>query len=260
MEDDEVYIESDEDIDDIEIFNHNKTLDNVEQKHSDDSYINEKLNITDINYVKINFNYENLILIENLYFRLLKEFEVKTDNFDSIILTWFDFISANHDLYTINNIFSDKALKKNLKKFFTFELIVFSLTFMRDLSNDQLYNAFKTCFFYLHQNFIILIFSTILKTNKDVLNNNELAKKCKNKVDENNIWINKTTYKSIFLNNNSTIHNIIKSILKIIKTSKNNTSEENRNITIINNYLKNYTKFKTEVMKGKLLEKVYLFN
>ena len=256
MEDDEVYVDSDEDVDDIEIFNHNKTLDNVEQKHTDDSFINEKLNNTDINNVKINFNYENLILIENLYFRLLREFEIKKDKFDSIILTWFDFMSTNQDIYSISSIFSDKSMKKNLKKFFTFELIVYSLTFMRDLSNDQLYNAFKTCFFYLHQNFLIIIFSIILKSNKDVLNNNELAKKCKNKVDENNIWINKTTYKSIFLNNNSTIHNIIKSILKIIKTLKSNSLEENRNITIINNYIKNFTKFKTEVMKAKLFEKV----
>jgi hypothetical protein len=255
LEDDSVSSGSDDEYDN-DIGKVNRTIDNLKPKHYDESFVKEKLNTTDVDIVKINFNYENLILIENLYTRLLKDFENKKNNFDSSILTWFDFISLNYDVYSIENTFNDKVLKRNFKRFFVAEIILFCITYMRDISSEQIYNALKTCFFYLHQNFIIIMFLIIQKTPKETLNTNDLAKKCKAKVEENNIWINKNTFKTILLNNNKTIYNILKTLLSQIKTGSKDKPNEQKNISIIYNYVKNLKAFKVETIKEKLYEKV----
>jgi hypothetical protein len=253
LTDDEVLSESD---DEIRVTKQNMTHDEI-RKVNKESFVNDdKLNNTDIEFLNINFNYENLILIENLYSRLIKDFEMKKGSFDSNILTWFDFISLNYDTYNIMTFFKDKILNRNFKLFFIYELIIFSLTYMREMKNEQIFNAFKTCYFYLHQNFIVVMFLILSKTPKDVLNKNELAKKCKTKVDENNIFVNKSTYKSIFTNNNKSIHHIITNLIILIKKNTKDNINEQRNITLIKNYLKNSDIYKIETIKNKLYEKV----
>jgi hypothetical protein len=258
LTDDEVDSESDEE--DIKVMKHNMTHDEI-RKVNKESFVNDdKLNSTDIEYLNTNFNYENLILIENLYSRLIKDFEMKRGSFDSIVLTWYDFISLNYDTYNIMDLFKDKNLNKNFKMFFVFELIIFSLTYMREMKNEQIFNAFKTCIFYLHQNFIVVMYLILSKTPKDVLNKNELAKKCKGKVDENNIFVNKSTFKSIFINNNKSIHQIISNLITLIKKNTKDDINEQRNITLIMNYLKNSNIYKIQTIKNKLYEKVNPLN
>jgi hypothetical protein len=234
----------------------NRTHDGVKLKTYDESFTREKLNTTDIEVIKTNFNYENLILIENLYSRLLKDLENRKNSFENAVLTWFDFVSLNYDVYSLENTFTDKILKRGFKKFFVAEVVLFCLLFMGDVTDEQMFNALKTSFFYLHQNFIIIIFLIISKTNKEILNNNELAKKCKNKIDENSIWINKNTYKTILMNNNKTIFNILKNLLAQIKNNLKDKPNEYKNIAIIENYIRNIKTFKIEIIKDKLFEKV----
>jgi hypothetical protein len=234
----------------------NRTIDNLKSKNTyNDSFVKEKLNTTDIDIIKVNFNYENLILIENLYSRLLKDFENRKLNFDGSILTWFDVVSLNYDAYALESSLSDKVVKRNLKKFFVAEIVINCLTFMRDLSNEQIFNALKTCYLYLHQNFKIVMFMIIQKTGKEVLNTNELAQKCKAKIDENNIWINKNTYKTILMNNNKTIYGMLKTLLLQIKSASKGTTEHTI-LSLIYNYVKNMKAFKIETIKDNLYEKV----
>jgi hypothetical protein len=254
LTDDEVMTESDDE--DFKITKHNMTHDQIRKVNKESFVTNDKLNSTDIEFLNINFNYENLILIENLYTRLIKDFEMKKGSFDSSILTWFDFVSLNYDAYNIIDYFKDKTLNKNFKLFFVYELIIFSMTYMRDMKDEKIYNAFKTCYFYLHQNFIVIMYLVLSKTPKDVLIKNELAKKCKIKVEENNIFVNKSTYKSIFVNNNKSMQHIITNLIVLIKKKNKDNHDEQINLTLVMNYLKNSHIYKIETIKNKLYEKV----
>jgi hypothetical protein len=211
---------------------------------------------TTVEMVNGNFNFENVILIENLYSRLLKDLQSGLTKFDGTILTWFDFVSLNYDVYSVEYLVQDKLLQRNIKRFFIAELILFSLLYKRDLRFEQIYNAIKTSFFYLHQNYIIIMFLIIQRTPKEVLYNNDLAKKCKAKIDENNIWINNNTFKTILMNNNKTIYNLLKDLLSQLRGLRQTDLQDQANITLINSYIRNLKANRVETVKDKLFEKV----
>jgi hypothetical protein len=251
IEDDDVSSGSDND--DFGSFDQiNKTIENLRIKTESFVENNQKNEL----FTKTTFNFENLILIENLYNRLLKDFQNRSFNIDSTVLTWFDFISLNYDIYDLEHLLDDKVLKRGVKRFFIAEIILFCISYMRDLSNDQVYNALKTSFFYLHQNYIIIMFLVVLRTRKDVLATNELAKKCKAKVDENIIWINNNTYKTILTNNNKTIFNILKTLISQLKMVYKDKPQELSNISLVFNYVRNIKAYNVETIKEKLYEKV----
>jgi len=88
------------------------------------------------------------------------------------------------------------------------------MIFLRDLQDEQVYNGFKNCQFYLSQNFLTLVYAVISKTNKDTINNDKHASLCKKTLDENKTWLNKSNYKKNFHNNNLTIKSILKNLVK----------------------------------------------
>jgi hypothetical protein len=201
----------------------------------------------------------------------LKELELKKNNseeYDIIIQKYFDVVITGYDsIYCIESCVNDKPIKKSLKEFFVQELVVFALAFNRDLNKNEptslnLYHAFKTCLFYLHQNMIILMFVSCMLHEKRVSNNlnnnkdnsasedeklknpddkqdinhnfNVHFNECKRKIEENKIWLNKNNYKKHLRSHYKNINSIIKNILKIIKSNggnlKNIPSTNNMNL------------------------------
>jgi hypothetical protein len=256
-------------------FKHNRTVDNVKKKKGNkDSIcaIKEKLNSTDIDFLNSNhtiiINFEALYIINNLYTTLIKEMEIKKNkqsDYDSLIIRYFEIITDMYSsIYELEFSLNDKFIISTLKQFFIQEIIVFALSFMRGLDkNGQiiLFNAFKNCFFYLHQNLIILMFMCAVVFKKNIQISENLADKnyldlCKSIVDDNKIWLNKNNYKKYLKTNNKSIFATIKNIIKQIKEQDKDNQGEMINLSIIINYMKNYSKYKIDVIKENIFKKM----
>jgi hypothetical protein len=292
MEEEDAIIESEEDEINENLpnnFKHNRTVDNVKQTKAEDSICaaKEKLNNTDIDFLnsnhKLNINFESLLVIITLYTDLMRELEMKKYkqlDYDNLVKRYFEvIINAYDSIYILERSLNDKCIQSALKQYFIQEIILFSLIYNRNLDKSDLlsvtlHNAFKTCLFYLHQNLIILFFICCVIYRKNITESfeNESSRtqamaKCKSKVDENKIWLNKNNYKKYLKANNKTVLGIIKNILKGIKNDQTNTSDSifaksNKNFNdhfygIINNYVKNILKFKIEVVRDNIYKNVF---
>lgn len=317
MEEEDVLLESDEE--DLteslpNNFKQNKTVEHGKKKKKKEDSVcvmKDKLNNTDIEFISLNdnteLNFESLLSVEHLYKLFIKELEIKKSNseeYDNIIQKYFEIVTSSYDsVYRIEFCVNDKLIRKSLKEFFVQELVVFSLAFNRNLNKNDpissnLYHAFKTCMFYLHQNMIILLFVCCMLHEKRILNSDnkehnsenvnhvEMEKlnlgdrksnnnndyfdinfnECKKKVEENKIWLNKNNYKKHLRSNYKNVNGIIKNILKIIKGKVENTdsklvasnTHDLKNVTIILNYLRNIDIYKTEVICEKIFKNLIL--
>lgn len=262
MEDDDVSIESDDEDMNEQIpasYKQNKTVENLTKKQIKASIINnDKLNTTDIDYTKVNFNYENLLKEEQIYTQIIKKIELKAD-IDDLIIQWFEIVNDNYDIYGLEYLFSDKHNQKIIRQHFTYELLVMGLSFGRRVGkSEQLNSALKTCFFYLHQNYMAVLLFVIQKSSTETLSSNEFAIKCNDKVNENKIWLNKSNCKKFLHNNTKTMYNILKNLITLIKKAaeENYDTEDLVNLSIVINYFRNVTKFKLEVIRDNIHTKV----
>jgi hypothetical protein len=282
MDDEEVEINSsDEDLNEqiSSKYKQNKTVDNSSGKKKkagiEDSInlgnIKDKLNTTDVDLMtslKTSFNYEALFNLEILYSSMIKEFELKKINYDTMILKFFDIISQDYDIYELEFTFSssDKKFRKAVKQYFLNEIIIYGLLYMRELSNisnhsgvcknEQIFNAFKNSLFYLHQNLLITMFIISHKAGGDLRQTTTIfLDKCRKKVEENKIWLNKSNFKKYMTNNNKICNNIVKNILQLLRLPESGMNADpcnNHNLTILINYLRNIGKFKIEVMRDNI--------
>lgn len=231
-------------------FKQNKTCDNVKTKKKEKKQqaeesllvVKEKLNTTDIDLLKSNFNQESIIQIESLYTLIIKELENKSRNIDSLIINFFTILENNYDIYNLEFSFSDKNFQKMIKSYFCYEIFILCfLTIKTILFNDQIFTALRTCFFHLHQNCIIVMLLVQMRSNED----NE---KVKNKIEENKIWLNKNNYKKYLANNNKIIVNIVKNIIAHLRDLDVHKNE----MEVIVNNLKNIGKLKIEVIRDSI--------
>jgi hypothetical protein len=79
---------------------------------------------------------------------------------------------------------------------------------------------------------------------------------CKSIVDDNKIWLNKNNYKKYLKTNNKSIFATIKNIIKQIKEQDKDNQGEMINLSIIINYMKNYSKYKIDVIKENIFKKM----
>lgn len=303
MEEEDVLLESDEEELNEALpnnFKQNKTVEHGKKKKNEDSVcvMKEKLNNTDIDFINITdksmINFDSLLSVEHLYKLFIKELELKKINsneYDNIIQKYFDTVTGSYDsIYSIELCVNDKPIRKSLKELFVQELIIFSLAFNRDLNKNEaaslnLYHAFKTCIFYLHQNMIILMFICCMlyekklvninsnvnsqkennndiheinqddKNNCEVMNNNFNLRfnDCKRKIEENKIWLSKNNYKKHLRTNSKMVNGIIKNILKIIKGKgdSNPIPKYNSNIVDNSSSLNNPSKVKLSSEENK---------
>ena len=292
MLDEEIIIESDdEELNELipNNYKQNKTVDNLNKKNKNEdslliAKVNEKLNNTDIDFINSNCNkldigYDLLIEVENIYSNILKNLETKKtgiDSYNALILTYFDLVSNEryNPLLNLESTFNDKNFKKCLKQFFIQELITFGLSYNREINGSKInentsteqflstiHNAFKTCFFYLHQNLIIIIFmATVIipkhSSNLETKNsNNNPYQLCKKKVEENKVWLNKNNYKKYLRNNSKIIGGIIKNIIvQIKKHEQGKNINDTKLIAIIINYMRNLNKFKVELIRDNIVK------
>jgi hypothetical protein len=294
MEEDDAIIESeDEEINENfpNNFKQNRTVDNVKLTKAEDSICvaKEKLNNTDIDFLnsnhKLNINFESLLIIITLYTDLLRELEIKNYkqlDYNKLVERYFDVIINSYDsIYILETSLNDKCIQSALKQYFIQEILIYSLIYNRNLDKSDvisvtLYNAFKTSLFYLHQNLIILFFICCVVYRKNVTESFEKESsralamaKCKSKVNENKIWLNKNNYKKYLKANNKTVNGILKNILKGIKKDLSlcnnslSTFSKSKNFNdhlygIINNYVKNILKFKIEVIRDNIYKNIFI--
>jgi hypothetical protein len=262
MEDEDVSIESDGDDLNEKIslnFFHNKTVDNITKKISA-SVINntkERLNTTDAdignikaNLIKID-NIDNLIEIEKIY-SLILENNYEKNSYSAIIEDWFMIIVKNNEIYELIEIYTEKQIRKSLKLSFIYEISGFALLYLYSLlkaKNKELENAFKTFFFYLHQNYIVNLF---------LINKNfKLESKDINAIlSENKTWMNKSNNLKCLMNNNKMLKTIIKNI--IINFKNLQIEEFSSLFSILINYIKNSRNFKISIIKDTIFKRVYI--
>lgn len=266
MEDDDISIESDsEDLNEKFSLNYfqNKTVENVGKKISA-SVINnsERLNTTDVdignnkaNLIKFE-NISDLIEIERIYNLILDNNNnnsinnANSINAINVLEDWFILVVKNTEINEIVEIFSERQTKKSLKLNFIFELSAFGLYYLYsilNLKNKELENGFKTCFFYLHQNYIVNLF---------LINKNfKLDDKEVNLIlAENKSWMNSKNNMKCLVNNNKMIKTILKNI---IINFRNLEIEEFSNLfSILINYIKNAKNFKISIIKENIFKKV----
>ena len=261
MEEENISIESDsEDINEKFSLNYfqNKTLENIGKKITSSVInTNERLNTTDVdignNKVSLNKieNAGDLIDIEKIY-NLILENDYDNNNYNEIIENWFTIIVKNGEIYDLIEVFQEKITRKNLKLNFIFELSGFSLFYLFSIlkiNNKNIENAFKTYFFYLHQNFIVNVF-LINKNYK--LDNQDIGLI----INENKSWMNKNNNLKCLINNNKMLKTIIKNILINFKALE---IEEFSNLfSILINYIKNVKNFKLLTIKENIFKKVNL--
>jgi len=128
------------------------------------------------------------------------------------------------------------------------EAIIFGIIFNRPKLSEQLKNGIKNCLFYLHQNFIIILF-IMLEMSGQI--DNEWAEKAKKKVEENKTWLNKHIYKKLSLNNINLISGIIKNIITSLKQMDDLSIDDQNNLDIVSNYLKQFS-FKNPNLKDTI--------
>ena len=98
----------------------------------------------------------------------------------------------------------------------------------------------------------------VIQKQQHIIVKNKMASKCKSILNQNEIIINKTSYKKNFINNNKSINHIISNLLTLLKNNPNLETNDQKNISQIKNYMKKGNVYNIDTIKIKLYEIVKL--
>ncbi len=238
------------------------------QSFSNESSGSNLLNIFNLDEYDFNIdcnllNFENLVLIDNLYMDLRKDLEMnKMDiiqNKLAILREFYDVLNdkSNIDLFLVFEEFSEQnnTIQKCVKEFILQQIIYFFiLNIIMLIENEkEIYlSGIKNLAFYYSQNFMAFILICLNKSNlTDEKKEENTYIKLIKKLEENKTWLNNSNCKKIISNNNKISKQILKNILNTIKEyfqNNNEFKEKNpfieSNINLLNAYIKSIKKSK----------------
>ena len=238
------------------------------QSFSNESSGSNLLNIFNLDEYDFNIdcnllNFENLVLIDNLYMDLRKDLEMnKMDiiqNKLAILKEFYDVFNdkSNIDLFLVFEKFSEQnnTIQKCVKEFILQQIIYFfilNIIILIENEKEIYLSGIKNLAFYYSQNFMAFILICLNKSNlTDEKKEENTYIKLIKKLEENKTWLNNSNCKKIISNNNKISKQILKNILNTIKEyfqNNNEFKEKNpfieSNINLLNAYIKSIKKSK----------------
>ena len=218
-------------------------------------------------------NFENLVLIDNLYMDLRKDLEMNKmeiiQNKLAILKDFFDIINdkSNIDLFLVFEKYSEQnnTIQKCIKEFILQKIIYFfilNIIILIENEKEIYLSGIKNLAFYYSQNFMSFILICLNKSNltKEKKEENTYIKLIK-KLEENKTWLNNLNCKKIISNNNKIAKQILKNILNTIKEYFQNNNEFKEkypfiesNINLLNAYIKSIKKSKINETINEILQ------
>ena len=218
-------------------------------------------------------NFENLVLIDNLYMDLRKDLEMNKmeiiQNKLAILKDFFDIINdkSNIDLFMVFEKYSEQnnTIQKCIKEFILQKIIYFfilNIIILIENEKEIYLSGIKNLAFYYSQNFMSFILICLNKSNltKEKKEENTYIKLIK-KLEENKTWLNNLNCKKIISNNNKIAKQILKNILNTIKEYFQNNNEFKEkypfiesNINLLNAYIKSIKKSKINETINEILQ------
>ena len=248
------------------------------QTFSNESSGSNLLNVFDLDKYDFNIdcnllNFENLVLIDNLYMDLRKDLEMnKMDiiqNKLAILKDFFDVFNdkSNIDLFLVFEKFSEEnnTIQKCVKEFILQQIYYFfilNIIILIENEKEIYLSGIKNIAFYYSQNFMAFILICLNKSNitDEIKEDNTYIKLIK-KLEENKTWLNNSNCKKIISNNNKMTKQILKNILNTIKEYfQTNTEFKEKNpfiesnINLLNAYIKSIKKSKISETLNELLQ------
>ena len=248
------------------------------QTFSNESSGSNLLNVFDLDKYDFNIdcnllNFENLVLIDNLYMDLRKDLEMnKMDiiqNKLAILKDFFDVFNdkSNIDLFLVFEKFSEEnnTIQKCVKEFILQQIYYFfilNIIILIENEKEIYLSGIKNIAFYYSQNFMAFILICLNKSNiTDEKKEDNTYIKLIKKLEENKTWLNNSNCKKIISNNNKMTKQILKNILNTIKEYfQTNTEFKEKNpfiesnINLLNAYIKSIKKSKISETLNELLQ------
>ena len=248
------------------------------QSFSNESSGSNLLNIFNLDEYDFNIdcnllNFENLVLIDNLYMDLRKDLEMnKMDiiqNKLAILKEFYDVFNdkSNIDLFLVFEKFSEQnnTIQKCVKEFILQQIIYFfilNIIILIENEKEIYLSGIKNLAFYYSQNFMAFILICLNKSNlTDEKKEENTYIKLIKKLEENKTWLNNLNCKKIISNNNKIAKQILKNILNTIKEYFQNNNEFKEkypfiesNINLLNAYIKSIKKSKINETINEILQ------